>query len=161
MLQWGTVTTEGVWALRDIRPALSRRYPEIELFDSPAAATDAVRAWKKQLYRKPMFWVALVGYGCGAGVCVAVALMLVRRWVAVPLSMFGGLIGGIAGGIIGGSGVAAATWFWGRRFHRFLRERLLALGVPVCLKCGYDLRGQTEPRCPECGTPFDPALIQP
>jgi len=23
-----------------------------------------------------------------------------------------------------------------------------------CLECGYDLRGQTEPRCPECGTPF-------
>lgn len=23
-------------------------------------------------------------------------------------------------------------------------------------KCGYDLRGQVEHRCPECGTPFDP-----
>jgi len=26
-----------------------------------------------------------------------------------------------------------------------------------CLKCGYALRGLTEYRCPECGTPFDPA----
>jgi hypothetical protein len=25
----------------------------------------------------------------------------------------------------------------------------------LCVKCGYDLRGQTEPRCPECNTPFD------
>ncbi len=25
-----------------------------------------------------------------------------------------------------------------------------------CRKCFYDLRGQVEPRCPECGTPFDP-----
>ncbi len=24
----------------------------------------------------------------------------------------------------------------------------------TCLECGYDLRGLTEPRCPECGTPF-------
>ncbi len=25
-----------------------------------------------------------------------------------------------------------------------------------CLTCGYALRGQTEPRCPECGRAFDP-----
>ncbi|MBN2559410.1 MAG: hypothetical protein JXQ75_00580 [Phycisphaerae bacterium] len=25
-----------------------------------------------------------------------------------------------------------------------------------CLHCGYSLRGLTENRCPECGTPFDP-----
>jgi hypothetical protein len=25
-----------------------------------------------------------------------------------------------------------------------------------CLECGYDLRGLTEPRCPECGTSFTP-----
>jgi len=25
-----------------------------------------------------------------------------------------------------------------------------------CNKCGYDLRGQTVPRCPECGTEFEP-----
>jgi hypothetical protein len=26
-----------------------------------------------------------------------------------------------------------------------------------CRVCDYDLRGLPEPRCPECGTPFDPA----
>ncbi len=25
-----------------------------------------------------------------------------------------------------------------------------------CRTCGYDLRGQTQPRCPECGRHFDP-----
>ncbi len=25
----------------------------------------------------------------------------------------------------------------------------------LCLKCGYDVRLLTEPRCPECGNPFD------
>jgi hypothetical protein len=29
-----------------------------------------------------------------------------------------------------------------------------------CPACGYELRGLTEPRCPECGTPFDPKLLE-
>ncbi len=29
----------------------------------------------------------------------------------------------------------------------------------LCEKCAYDLRGLTEPRCPECGTAFDPKLL--
>lgn len=29
----------------------------------------------------------------------------------------------------------------------------------VCLRCEYDLRGLTEPRCPECGTPFEHVLV--
>ena len=33
--------------------------------------------------------------------------------------------------------------------RRHLQER-------VCDSCGYDLRGQIEPRCPECGEPFGP-----
>jgi hypothetical protein len=45
--------------------------------------------------------------------------------------------------------------------RRQLRERLVELGVPICIHCGYDLRGQTVPRCPECGRGFDPALLQP
>lgn len=28
-----------------------------------------------------------------------------------------------------------------------------------CQKCGYDLRGLPEPRCPECGRAFDPAEV--
>jgi hypothetical protein len=36
-----------------------------------------------------------------------------------------------------------------------LRDVLQERDTPICLHCGYDLRGQTEPRCPECGKPFD------
>ncbi len=31
-------------------------------------------------------------------------------------------------------------------------------GSNTCITCGYNLRGLTEPRCPECGTPFEPKL---
>lgn len=29
----------------------------------------------------------------------------------------------------------------------------------TCIECGYLLRGLVEPRCPECGTRFDPKLL--
>ena len=29
-----------------------------------------------------------------------------------------------------------------------------------CLKCGYSLHGLTEPRCPECGTPFEMSKLK-
>ena len=29
-----------------------------------------------------------------------------------------------------------------------------------CTKCRYCLLGLNEPRCPECGTPFDPAILE-
>ncbi len=40
-----------------------------------------------------------------------------------------------------------------------VRSFLCGLGLPTCLHCGYDVRGQTEPRCPECGRAFDPGLL--
>jgi hypothetical protein len=43
--------------------------------------------------------------------------------------------------------------------QRFLREKLNSLGVPTCHQCGYDIRGLTEPRCPECSCPFDAKQI--
>jgi len=36
-----------------------------------------------------------------------------------------------------------------RQRHRFERG--------LCAACGYDLRGLPEPRCPECGSPMEPA----
>jgi hypothetical protein len=46
------------------------------------------------------------------------------------------------------------------RRRRFLRKLLREEGVIICLHCGYDLRGLTEGRCPECGHSFDPALLE-
>lgn len=42
------------------------------------------------------------------------------------------------------------------RARRRLRRELYARGIPICVACGYDLRGQTESRCPECGAQFTP-----
>ena len=60
--------------------------------------------------------------------------------------------GGIVGGVTGGSGVAAIRWFWRHQTRRFLRQQLLEHGIPICVKCGYDLTGNTSGKCPECFT---------
>lgn len=39
-----------------------------------------------------------------------------------------------------------------KKLHPKIRIELRRRGYLVCLNCGYDLRGTTEHRCPECGT---------
>ena len=51
------------------------------------------------------------------------------------------------------------AWVVHRRAHRHVRNYLVIHGIPVCLHCGYSLRGLTEPRCPECGREFEPYLL--
>lgn len=62
----------------------------------------------------------------------------------------GGLIGGLAGGSVAG------IWQFVLRsaIEQEIRVEMVARGIPVCMGCGYDLRGQVEQRCPECGRPF-------
>lgn len=56
-------------------------------------------------------------------------------------------------------------WFYRGAAQRELRKQLLNQGVPVCVQCGYDLRGQpaAAPYCSECGRAIDnrvPGMIQ-
>jgi len=52
------------------------------------------------------------------------------------------------------------AWIFRRKVQRSLRQQLTERGRPICLECGYDLRGQTVSRCPECGTAFDEKLLK-
>lgn len=134
---------------------LSKRYPELQHFDTREEAKQVVSAWQKQQMKMPKFWLTLLAYTVGVGVLVVALLISIRRWVYIPGSMYGGLVGGITGG----SGLVVITWFWRFRCRKFIRQQLVARGIPICIKCGYDVRGQIEPRCSECGTPFDAKLI--
>ena len=133
----------------------SKRYPELEHFAAREDADRAVHDWKKRLMRSPRFWLGLVLYTAVVGGIVMAILISIRRRVLLPSSMFVGIVAGVTGV----SGSIAINWFWRHRLRRYLREQLVARGIPVCVKCGYDLRGQSVPRCPECGTPFDVDLI--
>jgi len=130
-------------------------YPELQHFASPAEAKEAMRAWKKRMLKMPLFWLGLVGYTCGVGSLVFVILISLRPWLHLSASM----VGGIVGGVTVGSGGVGLAWFWRHRCRRFLRQQLLASGIPICLKCGYDLRGSKE-RCPECGNEFESSGVE-
>jgi hypothetical protein len=96
-------------------------------------------------------------------------------WIGFPVFIAGAIIGVIAkffiGGYFGswGPDIVLYLCFWGGMFasqfvgvgrtRRKLRIELVSQQVPICIPCGYDLRGQTEPRCPECGASFDSALL--
>ena len=58
-------------------------------------------------------------------------------------------------------GITAALWAFGPGLVMlFLTRRLQRRAdLNVCRGCGYDLRGLTESRCPECGRPFDPRRL--
>lgn len=51
------------------------------------------------------------------------------------------------------------VWISRRELRRFIWRKLAERGRLVCLHCGYDLRGQTVCRCPECGKAFDPQRL--
>jgi hypothetical protein len=51
-------------------------------------------------------------------------------------------------------GVSVAILLW------VFRRRTARSEDPLCNRCGYNLAGLGDARCPECGTPFDPKLLQ-
>jgi len=122
-----------------------RVFPELLLFES-------------EQERKTAFWEA--GNNLTTGVCAMVLVSLIAYLVGywadylpsgaiLPLAPMVPLLCGLP-----------PLWLSKKATRRKLRRMMVEAGVPICLKCGYDLRGQVTPRCPECGTPFDEKLLR-
>jgi hypothetical protein len=134
-----------------LRPFLTRLYPELEFFPRTDWAYEALTRANQECMRRWQFWALILS--------VLILIPFLARFLIFTLHLpfdGAGLSGGLAGGIVPSIGFLA----YRRSARRHLRKELVALKIPICLKCGYDLRGQTEPRCPECGTSFDPALLK-
>ena len=146
--------------LKELRP-YQRWAPELRQFADDIDADKAVRAAGSRL----PWWVRSEGVflltipvasvlGVGAGLYIygafASSSMLTRA--IVQACVFG---------VAWAAAKAVLTILRLRRMRRELRVELQKRGVPICIPCGYDLRGQSEARCPECGKPFDPALLKP
>lgn len=51
-----------------------------------------------------------------------------------------------------------SVWIYRDALKKQLRLQLNKSGTAICVHCGYLLKGLPEPRCPECGEPFDPNM---
>jgi len=90
---------------------------------------------------------SLLGINVGRRVAVVLvavfATLLVSRVTRLPANMDLPLVLGVFGGILV------------IHFLCFERARVIERCGFRCQHCGYDLQGQVEPRCPECGREFD------
>ncbi len=118
------------------------RFPEKK--DAKEATVD----WSKRHVKKLSFWIGLICYSALVGLVVTGLLIGIRRWIPLPPALFGGIVGGVTGG----TGFIAMRWYWRDHYRRFLRTRLNTLGIPICMKCAYDLTANESGACPECGT---------
>ncbi len=135
---------------------LLRVYPELTFFDSEKRRKAAWKESTRRLIRDWRYWVYWICSLLVPGfLTFGVVLLQLHRQLRLP-SWAGGILIGVLFGVFFG---VAYHWLWRRPIRRSLRQRLQQEGVPICLQCGYDLRGQTEPRCSECGTAFDPLLL--
>lgn len=133
---------------------LQKQYPELEHFereDVPNVGSEALTFAKHEVMRTWRFWLTLLA--------LAMLYMTVTMLVGLILTQYVGspdlvrFVAGASCGVV----VSLAAWRLFRNRTRYhLRKKLVQLGVPICIPCGYDLRASTE-RCPECGTTFEAA----
>ena len=139
---------------RKVRRFAKRLYPELRYFSTLEELHEFKNVLRQQRQMRRRAWMMSLVLGAVAGGFAFLASHWIRM-LGLPL-WIGSIITIIV--IAFGSAYISIT-YWRRPYTRFLRQYLQERGVAVCLDCGYDLRGQTEPRCPECGQPFDPRLL--
>jgi len=129
----------------------TRWFPELRFCET---ATERAALWRLCYLR----WLRRRGWRhllllCVLSVAVQIAMSAaVAGLQALGVRGFNAMMFMAAAGM--GGALVGLGWIMiiSRSMQRELRVELRARGVPVCLACGYDLRGQIEPRCPECGT---------
>ena len=133
-----------------LRVRLWRRcVPELDLFpphESDRAFRRAAWNWQTNLSITAM---GIVGFVIGLCVPPILHSMFPLHHLILGLIRHSSLFGFILWGM----------WLSRTRIRRKLRQELIDAGFALCGPCGYDLRGLTEPRCPECGAPFDEQLL--
>lgn len=155
---WGWLQKQRQPRVADDSRAI-RQYPELAYFDGPEERGKAIVAAVAAARRGMEIWLVLIM------VILTVAGALLHASVSLYLrgSRFESTWNSMRGAFFGPMFIFATLIVLRlrrRRIDRSLREQLVRRGFPICMRCGYDLRGQTEPRCPECGVPFDPELIK-
>jgi len=129
------------------------QFPELLFFPTEEEREAAYEQAKKQAghYR----WYVLV--------CLVLTIVirhLLKALVLARCNVSESLLDGVLWIVTVAGASYAALYLLRNRVTRSLRRQLIERGVPICFRCGYDLRGQDRPRCPECGQPFDERLLK-
>jgi hypothetical protein len=140
------------------KSSLLRRFPELAQFDGPE---DREKAWTEAMrgtgWYQVFVWLALLAVlGPLSWAMNHQVMPYLKSVIGVHEIPFG-----VASGLAMGLSSVCTIALRRRRIERSLRQQLVERGHPACIACGYELRGLTEPRCPECGAAFDPQLLQP
>jgi len=135
------------WSKRRMARWYLAKLPEAALFPSVDELGEAVLQFERNT--NPLGFIIL------HATIAAVPITAMRLWLppVIPLprfvnSLFWSLMIALAASVYPALRLR-------RRAAKELRRRLLDLGVPVCIKCGYCLRSLTSDRCPECGKELD------
>lgn len=140
---------------------LATYWPELALLPDVAVRKSVFSEMQRRYFtRNPWFYL----YAAAITVGVFLGGMFGVRWLVGLLGWLG-LPGWVAVVAIGVGAVivyyVGICVIWAGVLRRALRRRLVSMGIPVCVGCGYDCHGLAQARCPECGQSFDEALLRP
>ncbi len=137
----------------------ARVYPELLLLPSDVERKQILQQATRALVLQPLFVLKYLLVVMALTAALIFLLDTPRLAALLPKNWPGSVSAGIAGGVAGATSMWLLQYLRRNATHRFLRQRLLELRIPVCQGCGYDLRGQTTPRCPECGRGFAAEIL--
>ena len=130
-------------------------FPELNLFETDEDRRAVLRKVRRRLIRSWRFWLHVIAGNVLAVLFCFWNASFLRQMLALPMWAYGLIVGATMSACFGG----VFTYLFRKPIQRHLRNELIARRIPICITCGYDLRGQIEPRCPECDTEFDPQLL--
>lgn len=122
-------------------------FPELQHFPDYDTRRHELREASRTVLRQRHRQLALAGLVIGCAISIALLIAFVK----FLMQWKGNWLGGVTGGLSGGIGFIGANLLYRRPIQVVLREKLNQLGMPICIGCGYDLRGNTSGACPECG----------
>lgn len=129
-------------------------FPELERIEDPHVREAVYNAAKDRLRSRAGHTFQTIAAGILLAAVIAVSAYWTQRYLGYWGFGFLLLIWNLCVGLI--------YWmidFWFRvPMRKFIRLEMLDRGYAICAECAYDLRGQTEPRCPECGAQFPGTL---
>ncbi|MGE0481819.1 MAG: hypothetical protein AB7Q17_15245 [Phycisphaerae bacterium] len=139
--------------------SLISAWPELGLLPDDESRQQMIRLLRQRFFARHgwfyLFWVAFVAL-------MIVGIIVTEDYASAILARIGAPAWLDAVIVIVLTFVlfyAGLTLLWQHPMRRFLRAELQRRGIACCLGCGYDCRSLSTPRCPECGKPFDAALL--